>query len=47
MSITIHPGIKYFIILLFGGAAYQGVEKAEAGRGGTDEQPLTDKSPLI
>ena len=30
---------------LFGGAKYQGEDKAEAR--GTDEQPLSDKPPLI
>ena len=30
---------------LYGGAKYQGLEKAEAG--GTDEQPLSDKPLLI
>ena len=37
----------YFWIWLFGGAPCQGGEEAEAGRGDTDEQPLSDKPPLI
>ena len=32
---------------LFGAAAYQGEEEAETGKGGTDEQLLLDKPPLI
>ena len=42
----IHSGITYFSIWLFGrGIEYQGGDKAEAG--GTDEQPLSDRPPLI
>ena len=44
ISIPIHSGINYFCIWLFGGAKYQGGDKAEAR--GTDEQPLSDKPPL-
>ena len=47
ISIPIHPGIIYFSILLFGEAAYQGEKEAEAGKGGTDEQVLSNKPPLI
>ena len=45
ISIPIHNGITYFWIWLFDGAIYQGEDKAEAR--GTDEQPLSDNSPLI
>ena len=47
ICIPMHPGIIYFRMWLFGGAAYQGEEEAEAGRRGTDEQSLSDKPPLI
>ena len=40
-----HSGITYFFIWLFGGAKYQGGNKAEARS--TDEQPLPDKPPSI
>ena len=30
-----------------GGAAYQGGEEVEVGMGDTNEQPLSDKPPLI
>ena len=45
ISITMGSGITNFWIWLFGGAKYQSGEKAEER--GTDEQPLSDKSPLI
>ena len=45
--ILIHPGMIYLWIWLFGGTAYQGEEEAEAGKVGVDEQPLSDKPPLI
>ena len=44
-TLLIHSGIAYFWIWLFGGAKYQGGD--EAGARGTDEQPLSDKLPLI
>ena len=40
-----HSRITYFRIWPFGGAKYQGGDKAEAR--GTDEQPLSIKPPLI
>ena len=45
ISISIHSGIAYFWIWLFGGAKYEGGGKAEAS--GTDGQSLPDKLPLI
>ena len=33
--------------MAFGEAAYQGGEEPEAGRRGTNEQPMPDKPPLI
>ena len=46
ISIPIHPGIIYFWIWLFGGAAYEGGKREREG-GGTDEEPVSDKPPLI
>ena len=43
---TVHPGIIYFWVWMFVGAAYQREETAEAGRQSTDEQPLSDTPPL-
>ena len=40
-----HSRIISFWIWLFGGAKYQGGDEAEAK--GSDEQPLSDKPPLI
>ena len=45
ISIQLHSEIIYFWIWLFGGAKYQGGDKAEAR--GTDEQPFSDKPSLI
>ena len=45
ISIQINTGITHFWIWLFGGAKYKGRDEAEAK--GTDEQPFSDKPPLI
>ena len=45
ISIQINTGITHFWICLFGGAKYKGRDEAEAK--GTDEQPFSDKPPLI
>ena len=42
---SIHSGITYFLIWLFGWARYKGGDEAEAR--GTDEKSLSDRPLLI
>ena len=40
-------GIIYISIWLFGGVTYEGGEERKTRRGVSEEQPLSDKPPLI